>query len=181
MHYIYYSLFTSSLFTHAGPLILEVDFLGVSAKTLNRSFPQKEAQHSFWNIHIPSRCCLASLSPPELLQWRRRADPENRKVRKSVLNGSILKLGKTLQQSIWRAEKEKLDRQNCLWTQAEITELLFLRWATSTSQVSFFVGWMMHLPCFEHRNCFVILGNMAGNTCFWGMQGPQIPEVVHGG
>lgn len=61
--------------------MLEVDFLGISAKRLNRSFPQREGKHSFWNIHTPSRRCLASLSLPELL-WRRwRADPENWKVR----------------------------------------------------------------------------------------------------
>lgn len=60
-------------------------------------------------------------------------------------------------------------------------ELLFLRWAISNSLVSLFVGWMMYLPCFEQRNCFDILGNVAGNICFWGMQGPQTPKVVYGG
>lgn len=49
------------------PLMLEIHLMDVSAKVLNGFFPQREAQHSFWNLHIPSRCCLASLSLPELL------------------------------------------------------------------------------------------------------------------
>lgn len=40
---------------------------------------------------------------------------------------------------------------------------------------------MRYLPCFEQRNCFGILGDVAGNICVWGMQGPQIPRAVYGG
>lgn len=49
-------------------------------------------------------------------------------------------------------------------------ELLFLSWATSTSLVSLFLGWMMYLPHFEQRNCFDILGNR--EYLFMGNAGP---------
>lgn len=93
--------------------VLEVDFLGVSAGMLNRSFPQRGAStasgiftypaFAVWHLCHSQSCCNGD---GEQSLEMERSEPHQ----KSILNGSMLKLGKTLQQRIWGAEEEKRNR-----------------------------------------------------------------------
>lgn len=160
-------------------LMLEVDFLGVSAKMLNRSFPQREAQHSFWNFHIPSRRCLASLSLPELLWRRRRAEPGNGKVR-------------TMSEECYECQRIKSEQDSPAkhlggWRgkigQTNLFINLVWDYKISFSEMGpkHFAGESLrlitHLPHSEQRNCSDILGNVAGNICSGECRAHRFPRL----